>query len=142
MPGTQYLAGLVTTDRDLLERVNHFYSTHSNSMFAILFSRDGGRYLYCFPSGRSHQAVRNRALRAHKKAQLAEADACYVVGPCQHRGCRCGGRFYIAENFRAPDADSWGQCESGTYGTAAFSVMLADIATEQAAFARLKQGVR
>ena len=141
MPTNPYLYGLVEADQDLLQRVKQFHATHSASMFAILYSREAQRYLYSFPCGRSHLAVRNRALRAHAQAKLPAADACYIIGRCQRKACRCGGgRFYALESFRPFEDIDWYSTETRTFDFKEFPALLASIAKEQAAFERLKQG--
>jgi hypothetical protein len=133
-----FISGPPAIEADLTNALKQYRAAHPGCWFAILYAEDKNYYVYGFPTGRSHRAVRNRATRLHEQQKLAWTGCSYAIGKCHKSRCRCGGRTYISQALRLPDI-AWcsGGGDSRPFADDDLDGMLAYVFQERRGYDRL-----
>ena len=132
------ISGPLAIEANLTNALKQYRAAHPGCWFGILYTEDKNYYIYGFPTGRSHRAVRNRATRLHERQKLSWMGCSFVIGTCHKSRCRCGGLTYISEALRLPDI-AWcsGGGDSRPFAVDDLDGMLAYVFRERRDFERL-----
>jgi hypothetical protein len=116
---TNYSSGPLVSVQGLTAEALHILTNNpagSYKYIVAVLTDAGELHFHLYRAGRSYKHVHSVAFRQQAKANCPPAEYYWVAGPCQRRGCRCGGgTIFVRFFYRRHGYKSWTMSDFGPF---------------------------